>query len=69
MKREFHIHGNASDPTYSKYQAMIQRCGNPKHKRFLDYGGRGITLCVCWKKSFSNFLADLGIAPDGISIE
>ncbi|MFK3741057.1 hypothetical protein [Massilia sp. TN1-12] len=69
MEREFHGHGSSSDPTYSKYQAMKQRCLNPKHKSYADYGGRGIKVCDRWLESFANFLADMGVAPDGMTIE
>jgi len=34
---------------------MLQRCGNAKHPKYSDYGGRGITVCERWK-SFENFL-------------
>lgn len=57
-----HHHGSSRDATYSKYQAMKQRCCNPKHKSWKDYGGRGITVCERWQ-SFDNFLADMGACP------
>jgi hypothetical protein len=36
---------------------MIQRCYNPKNKRYDDYGGRGITVCDQWldNNGFDNF--------------
>ena len=30
------------------YNNMKQRCYNPKHKNFKEYGGRGITICYSW---------------------
>jgi hypothetical protein len=47
---------------------MLGRCRNPKHERFKDYGGRGITVCASWLK-FENFFADMGECPIGLSIE
>jgi hypothetical protein len=43
---------------------MKDRCFNPKHKQFADYGGRGITICPQWAASFENFLKDVGPKPD-----
>lgn len=64
-----HGRGKSTDPTYSKYQAMRQRCENEKHRSFANYGGRGIKVCERWM-SFENFLADMGDCPsDKHSIE
>lgn len=63
-----HGHGKSTNPTYSKYQAMKQRCSNPKHKDYPSYGGRGIEVCERWQ-SFENFLADMGESPEGKSID
>jgi hypothetical protein len=57
-----HGHGSSRDPTYSKYQAMRQRCENPKHIAYVNYGGRGIKVCERWAK-FENFLTDMGVCP------
>jgi hypothetical protein len=42
---------------------MRDRCENPNHEHFADYGGRGIQVCVRWTVSFENFLADMGERP------
>lgn len=49
-------------PEYQIWASMIQRCTNPKAKRYADYGGRGITVCDRWRK-FESFLADMGRRP------
>ena len=56
-------HGMARTPEHNVWAQMKQRCFNPNHKRYLDWGGRGITICDRWKNSFNNFLADMGSRP------
>ena len=43
---------------------MFQRCENPNHKSYKNYGGRGISVCARWAE-FKNFLADMGVKPKG----
>lgn len=43
---------------YSRWRAMLVRCGNPKSKSYPDYGGRGIYVCERWK-DVRNFAADM----------
>lgn len=40
---------------YTVYKSMIDRCTNPKAKRYKDYGGRGITVCPEWMNDYDAF--------------
>ena len=53
---------NKATPTYYSWQAMRQRCLNPKAHAAERYNGRGITICERWH-IFENFLADMGERP------
>jgi len=57
-----HINGKTM-PEYQAWSGLIQRCENPKNKRFHDYGGRGIKVCERWRISFADFFADMGLKP------
>lgn len=46
-----------------------QRCYNPEAADYWHYGGRGITICDRWLESFDHFLADMGLRPDGLTLE
>lgn len=54
--------------TYDVWRQMWKRCTDPAHKDFKNYGGRGIHVCAEWA-SFRTFLADMGVKPDGYSID
>lgn len=54
--------------SYGPWCAMKQRCLNPKHTHFSNYGGRGITICERWL-SFEYFLEDMGERPEGMTLE
>jgi len=61
LKKEMHTtHGQHRSPEYKSWTGMIQRCTNPKTPYFKNYGGRGISVCEQWIKSFKVFLADMG---------
>lgn len=49
-------HGDAHSRLYEVWSTMIQRCTNPKNKKYPDYGGRGITVCDEWRE-YGPFLA------------
>lgn len=49
-------------PEWIVWHSMRERCGNPNHRSYKDYGGRGIRVCERWS-SFGNFLRDMGRRP------
>lgn len=48
-------------PEYRSYTGAKQRCTNPNHEGYPDYGGRGIKFLF---HSFEEFLAELGPKPE-----
>lgn len=53
-------------PEYVSWQRMLDRCLNVKHRSWVRYGGRGITICPRWlgERGFENFIADMGSRPE-----
>jgi hypothetical protein len=66
-RRAMFRHGEGNPPyataEYRCWQRIKQRCTNPKAHNFKWYGGRGITVCERWLKSYVTFLADMGRKP------
>jgi len=56
-------HGGHGTPEYTTWRGMRERCLNPRHKNYADYGGRGIRVCDRWRENFAAFLADMGLRP------
>lgn len=56
-------------PTYRSWMKMKDRVFNPNHVAYMRYGGRGISICERWVKSFENFLSDMGERPKGKSLD
>lgn len=67
-RKHGHTSGRKFSPEYYSWSSMMTRCTNPKHAKYADYGGRGISVCARWMK-FENFLADMGPRPAGKTIE
>lgn len=61
-------HGMSKTTTFAVWRGMLQRCRNPKNPAYSKYGGRGITVCDQWL-SFERFLSDMGVRPDGKSLD
>ena len=56
-------HNMSGTSEHNTWLSMKQRCFNPNHKFYSDWGGRGITVCDRWKNSFEDFFADMGSRP------
>lgn len=63
-----HSYSRRGNKTYAAWCAMRQRCFDKNSHNYKDYGGRGITVCGRWNE-FKNFLADMGEAPPGLSLD
>lgn len=61
-------HGMSGSPIYVVWTNMIARCYDSANKRFISYGGRGITVCDKWR-AFEGFFADMGDRPNGMTLE
>jgi hypothetical protein len=53
---------------YKAWVGMRHRCRNPRSSLWLDYGGRGISVCDEWD-DFERFLLDMGKAPQGKTLD
>jgi hypothetical protein len=62
-------HGMIHAPEYQSWVSMRRRCGDPKEVGYARYGGRGITVCERWQRSFANFYADMGPRPPGTTLD
>ena len=62
-------HGMHATPTWAAWKDMKRRCLKPEAPNYHRYGGRGISVCDSWKDSFQNFLNDMGVRPDGMTLE
>ncbi len=56
-------HGMSRSPEYKAWDGARERCFNPKNKKYPIYGGRGIRVCERWRRSFMNFIFDMGQKP------
>ena len=56
-KERFHNrkHGLSHHKLYGVWEEMIQRCYNPRNKKYALYGGRGIEICPEWRQNFQAF--------------
>jgi hypothetical protein len=49
-------HGYKNTKIWRTYHNIKQRCNNPKHPRYIDYGERGIKMCEEWENSITSFI-------------
>lgn len=66
--RHGHKAGRKESATHYTWRAMKARCDQPKHQAYPYYGGRGITYEPRWTL-FEHFLADMGLRPDGMTLD
>ena len=62
-------HGLSRHRVYQIWFAMRRRCNNASAVNYHLYGGRGISVCERWNKSFHAFVEDMGLPGRGESID
>lgn len=48
-------HNLTKSKIYKVWKGIKQRCSNPKHPSYKNYGARGIRVCEEWKENFDGF--------------
>ena len=61
-------HGLSDTRTYQIWEGMKRRCRPDLAETYPYHAGKGITFCEEWDK-FENFFADMGLAPDDMSLD
>jgi len=61
--------GRKPSRTYQVWLHIKARCESTTAADYHWYGGRGIRVCEEWSNSFEQFLADMGEAPIGLTID
>lgn len=61
-------HRMSHTPTYRVWAEMRRRCSDTGRQGYKNYGGRGIKVCERWL-DYTNFLADMGERPNGLSLD
>lgn len=68
-KEQHTKHGLHGTKEHKAWGQMKTRCTNKNRADYVNYGGRGIKVCDQWMNSFETFLADVGFAPAGTSLD
>jgi hypothetical protein len=68
LKHSHCINGHRSKE-HAAWTDAKQRCTNANQPEFHRYGGRGIKMCAEWMNDFSAFLAHIGPAAPGLSLD
>lgn len=69
LREAWTTHGMSRSREYESWKQAKQRCHNPNHPQFPDWGGRGITMCPEWRNDFRAFFAYMGPRPDGHTLD
>ena len=62
-------HGMIGTREYESWMHAKGRCFNSDNAAYLNYGGRGITMCEKWKNSFEAFYSDMGPCPPKYTLD
>jgi hypothetical protein len=63
------VQSSETRSTYTIWYMMIARCTKKNHPLYPEYGARGITVCAEWRNDFETFLSDMGVRPNGLTLD
>lgn len=63
------VHAMFGTPTYRAWTNMRRRCRDTSSVSWPSYGARGITVCPEWESSFRAFFEDMGLRPEGTTLD
>jgi hypothetical protein len=55
LREKMTTHGETGTRLFTIWSGIIQRCRNPHHAGYSNYGGRGIEVCEEWADHYENF--------------
>ena len=66
--RHGHARRERKTRIYNSWHGMLKRCRDKNFKEYMNYGGRGISVCERWRL-FENFLMDMGDMPPAMTLD
>ena len=69
-ERRSKLNGFSKHPLYQTWNGIIDRCTDPKHPSYSNYGGRGIKVCERWTDPWAfaeDIEREIGPRPEGVS--
>jgi hypothetical protein len=68
LKTDKTIHGHCKSHEYNSWLHIKRICYNKNHHQYKYHGGCGIEVDASWRDNFTQFLKDMGLAPEGTVI-
>jgi len=63
LKREARV---AAHPLYKYWRDMVDKCHDPEHPEYSQFGAKGIRVSPQWRASFEKFKSDIGTRPAAV---
>lgn len=68
LKIDKTVHGRCKSHEYNSWLHIKRICYNKNHHQYKHHGGCGIEVDDSWRDNFTQFLKDMGAAPEGTVI-
>ncbi len=68
LKTNKTVHACCKSHEYNSWLHIKRICYNKNHHQYKHHGGCGIEVDASWRNNFTQFLKDMGLAPEGTVI-